>query len=114
MIQRSTPRRRRTDGQTWTRKKNFHSSCLAVLSSQACVNNLLGPAQFTLYLAAPVEGTGAPFHHDDLLGPVASAAAHQITPVHPYRGVVALAAVRSLNSQPRIPIAEPRRRFQVY
>lgn len=77
------------------------------------MNNLLGPTQFTLYLAAPVEGTGTPFHHYDLLCPVASAAAHQITSVDPYRGIVTLAAVRSLDPQSRIPIAEPRRGFQI-
>lgn len=88
-------------------------TCYSHSTSQTCVNNLLRPTQLTLYLAAPVERAGAPFHHDHFLRPVAPAAAHQIAPVDADRRVVTLAAVRSLDAEPGVPLAKPRRRFQI-
>lgn len=74
--------------------------------SQTSMDCFLGPAQLALDLTAPVEGTRAPFHHHDLLSPVAAAAAHQVTPVHADAGVVALATVRSLDAELWVPLTE--------
>ncbi|KAJ8867616.1 hypothetical protein PR048_031419 [Dryococelus australis] len=76
-------------------------------NSEARVDGLLRPAQFALDLTAPVEGARAPLHDNHLLSPVASAAAHEVAAVDADGRVVALAAVRALDAQAGVALAEP-------
>lgn len=62
------------------------------------MNRLLRSAQFTLHLATPVEHARTSLHHGDLLCPVASSTAHEVAAVHAPRRVVALPAVRALDT----------------
>lgn len=84
-----------------------------LVDSQARVNGFLNVTRLALDLAAPVESACAPFDHDHFLRPIASAAAHQVAAVDADRGVVALAAVRALDAQPRVLQTEAGRRFKV-
>lgn len=70
------------------------------------MDGLFRSTRFTFDFAAPVEGAGAPLDHRHLLRPVAPSAAHQVASVDAYRRVVALAAVRSENSQAQIFLAK--------
>lgn len=82
-------------------------------SLKARVYRLLGPTQLALDLTAPVESARAPLHDHYLLCPVPAAAAHQVTPVHAYTGVVTLPAVRPLDAELGVALAEHGRRLQV-
>lgn len=78
------------------------------------MDGFLGPTQFTLDLTTPMEGARTPLHHDNLLRPVPAATTHQVTPVHADAGVVALAAVRPLDPQLGVALAEHRGGLQVH
>lgn len=73
------------------------------------MNYLLRATQLALDLAAPVEGTVAPLHHEHGLGPVPSAAAHEVAAVDTDTRVVAGTPVRTGDAQPRVLLAETRR-----
>jgi len=70
------------------------------------VHNFFGPAQFALNLTAPVENALAPLGDYHLLSVVASAAAHQVTAIHPYARIVARPAMGTLDTQFRISFTE--------
>lgn len=61
-----------------------------------------------------MEGTRTPLHHHDLLSPVPSPTTHEVTPVHTYARVVALAAVRALDAQLGVALAEHGRGLEVH
>lgn len=77
------------------------------------MDGLDGAAELALDLAAPVEGAGAPFDDDHLLGAVSTAAAHEVASVDADAGLVALTTVRSLDAEARVALAEAWRRLQV-
>lgn len=80
---------------------------------QTGVNGLFSPTQLALDFATPVKGAIASLDDDDLLSAVAPTAAHEVAPVHPDAGVVALPTVRPHDSEFGISLAEWRRRFQI-
>lgn len=83
------------------------------MSLQTRVDDLFGPTQLALHLAAPVECAGAPLHNDDLVSPIATPTAHQPTAVDAQRGLIALAAMGSQDALPQVLLAEARRRLQI-
>ena len=70
------------------------------------MDGFLGPANFALDFAAPVESASAPFDHFLHLRFVASSAAHQIATVDSDRRLVAHASLRSGDAQFEILLAE--------
>jgi len=77
------------------------------------VHRLLCPTETALHLATPVERTRTSLYDGYLIGPVTPSTAHQVAAIHSYRRVVALTAVRSRYPEPRVALAESRRRFIV-
>lgn len=77
------------------------------------MDSFLSPAHLALHFAAPVEGAGTPLVDDDLLGPVAPTAAHEVAPVHAYARVVALPPMGAQDAQLWILLAEGGRRLQI-
>lgn len=77
------------------------------------MDNFLCSTNVTLNLTTPVEHAVTPLDDDDLLAPVPPPAAHQIAPLHPQRGVVALPSMRPLDPQLGVPLAEGRRQLVV-
>lgn len=78
------------------------------------MNCFLGPAQFALDFAAPVEGASAPLDHSDLLGAMSPPAAHEVAAVYTDGSVIALPAVGALDPESGVSFAESGRRFQVH
>jgi len=83
------------------------------VSLETRVDDLLGPTQLALDLAAPMEGAGASLHHDDLVPPIATPTAHQPTSVHAQRGLVALASMGAQDPVSQVLLAEAGRGLQV-
>jgi len=79
----------------------------AVHGLQARVDCLSVLAHAALDLATPQESTVAPFGHQSLVGLVATAAAHQVTPVQADGRLVAHATVRAEYTQTRVRVTEP-------
>jgi hypothetical protein len=78
------------------------------------VDGLFRSTRFALDFAAPVEGARTALDDCHLLGSVSSPAAHQITTVDAYRGVVALTAVGAEDSQAQIFLAKSGGLFEVH
>lgn len=70
------------------------------------MHRLLRPTQLAFHFTAPVEGAGASLYYNHFLRSIASTATHQVAAIHTYRGVVALAPVSSLDSEPGISFTE--------
>lgn len=73
------------------------------------MDGLLGPTDFALDFATPVEGAGAAFDDFADFGAVAAAAAHQVAAVDADRRLVADAALRAGDAQLQVLVAEIRR-----
>lgn len=73
------------------------------------MDDFLRPTIFTLDFTTPVELAKTSFNHLYLFSPVTSSTTEQIAPVYPYRRIVALSLVSTLNPQFGVLLAETRR-----